>query len=554
MKWVWLACAWVVSWDLSAQTLYREVQGLTLEQREFLASYLEEVSTLLPLPLIASMPPLSLLFLPAEEAKGKTRYSSRSHQISLPIDFLLNPAFLKVKLVQETARAYDIENLRTPMERETFVACKKDATRCEGVSRLKHRKTSISDHLSYKHMTRNRKNLEDFPRVFVSFLLEPVKFRLQYPRLHKFLSAHFSYTPIEPALEGVSEKPSSLTQIPILDFPTYVKADFSPNKVEGIDFFLVAPGSASESRFGHVSLRFRMCTKELQSGESCEETDRDLDFVVAYTADLQREMGVNPIKGLLGQYNTMTSIVYLENALDMYVYLENRTMEAYPLKLTWEQQQALTWQVITDFWSFRGQYQFMSRNCSTEVRDILRSILGIHNFSTHRPIRPLGLKNLLIRHHLIDPEPEEVYDSARNMIAEDLRLALNRKPTKSEVDLLPTLDAAARLVWYRTHMEVGADVIDRINPDVAGRIDFMAWSNLEKEVQRTRRVRKQHQLVCQHAHALHEMAQHIDIKPEGEGIPSAYNVLMPTETPLPYQKEFDRFKAEEATVLSELGR
>ena len=554
MKWVCLACAWGISWTIGAQTLYQEAQGLTSEQKQFLAPYLEEVSTLLPPILTASMPSISLLFLSGEEPKRGLRYSPRSHQISLSINLLSDPILLKFALVQETARAYDMENLRTPLEQETFVACKKDATRCEGVSRVKHRRTSISDHLSYKHMTRNRKNLQDFSRVFASFLLEPEKFRLQYPRLHQFLSAHFSSSPTEKTFEEVRKKSSSLTQIPLLDFPTYVKGDFSPNKVDRIDFFLVAPGSASESRFGHVSLRFSMCAKELRPGERCEETDRDLDFVVAYTADLQRELGVNPIKGLLGQYKTMTSIVYLENALDMYVYLENRTMEAYPLKLTWEQQQALTWQVITDFWSFRGQYHIMSRNCSTEVRDILRSILGIHNFSTHRPIRPIGLKNLLIQHHLIDPEPEDIYDSARDMIAEGLRLALNRKPKKSEIDLLPTLEAGARIAWYRAHQDRGAEVVDRIEPDMTATIDCLAWSNLEKEVRRIRRIRKQHQLVCQHAHVLHELVQHIDITPEGEGIPSAYNVFMPTETPPPYQEELNKFKAEEATVLTELCR
>lgn len=459
-------------------------------------------------------------------------------------------------LLHETAHAYDFANVRTSKEQEEFAACAKDKSRCAAVKKFQHRRHSVSDHPIFQEIVheghtkaiaspdpyeRKHPEQEYFPVNFEFFLLQPAEFRMHRPRLYDFFSTYFDHNPMGGGVSVPLPQIGIMTKIPMLDFPTYTAADLAPDKVSRADFFLVASGVAGESRFGHVTLRFKMCKKSLQPDEVCPEEEQAQDLVVTYAADLRNETSINPFKGLMGKYFSATSITYLDTALENYVYLENRQLEAYPLKLTMEQKNNLVLQVLTDFWSFEGNYKFITKNCSTEARDVIKSALGIHGFSTKDPILPANLKARLVAKNLIEEKPVEIYRGSLTLIEEKLTIAMAGDKKKPYATKLIGLPPQRRVAWYKKHMK----------PDLKA-LDKLAWQHVEQEVGRTRQVQEIRRLSNTYAEEVRDLMSEIAILREGYGIPTAYRVVMPTKKPLPYRQEMDVFSAGEKAVYTAL--
>ncbi len=469
---------------------------------------------------------------------------------------------LLATVIHETAHAYDFSNIRTSAEQKEFAACASD-NRCDAVKKFKNRHLSVSDHPVFKKIVHDgltkalaspdpyeRKNsyIEYFAVNFEFWIMDPIEFNKHRPALAAFFREYFGYDPavgrgqMKKQREVPTEQMGIMTKIPLIHYPTFSEIDFAPNKVERADFFLIAAGSAGESRFGHVSFRFKMCKRSLQPGETCSAEDKAEDLVTTYAADLREATWVNPIKGLSGGYFSATSMVYLPTALDNYAYLESRTLEAYPLKLTLRQKEKLVLQVLTDFWSFEGRYKFISKNCSTEARDILKSILGVHHFASQYPIMPMKLKEVLIKENLIDPKPIHVYTSAVEKIEKRLELAMGTDKKKKYATKLIGLAPQSRMAWYKKHMKSDLKYLDK-----------MAWRHVEEEVSRARQVKETHRLGVKYSSDMRRLTKEVGIYREGYGIPSDFRVVIPDGAKLPYQEELAVFEAAEKAVHTALS-
>jgi len=463
-------------------------------------------------------------------------------------------------LLHETAHAYDFANIRTAREEKELALSLENPITKKEAKKFRDRNFTISDHPIFKKIIHKGKtkvnaspdsyelkstkyqcherHFEYFPINFEFYLLEPLEYRQHRPRLYEFFSEHFQHDPTHIHLDIPLTGAGILTKVPILEFPSYRDVDIAPDRVEGIDLLLISKGKAGESQFGHITLRLRLCSKSLTPGEACPETQRAKGVTVTYAADLSGDSFVNPIKGLFGYYPSAVSIAYFQSTLEGYIYHEQRQIASYPLKITHMQKQRLVFQILQDAWSYEGEYRFVTRNCSTEARDIIKSILEIHGFSSASPIMPSQLQKKLYQAGVIDKEPAKLYEPIHQLLDRRIQMAVGKgnKPPFTGKGVLK-LSPGDRLCWYRTYL------------DPKKKVRLLAWQLLEQEILRARIIEATHNFTAQYGKQLREIAEKIQVKRQGYGIPSSYTVKIPENASLPFEAELNSFIAEESLAL-----
>jgi len=440
--------------------------------------------------------------------------------------------------MQVKARSYDRANIRTSSEQEAYKEQK--ILGKKGLRKWVRRTHSLSDHPVFKKIIHKgslniegpffevpdrEKNEACFSYYFSLFVLEPSRLYSHYPRLYGFFSEYFEFDPVK------KEKGCSsivMTRVPLFDSKVHRDVNFSPETVQSIEFLLIGAGEGLESRFGHVALRF------------CMDSEEDSpDLVVTYTADLLQESRINPIKGLglLGSYPSMAELSRFQDVRDYYSYIENRGIESYPLELNEEQKKNLVWQVLSDIWIFRGKYSFLKRNCCTEVRDVVKSAVGMHPFFNSYPIRPVGVKNALLKTGLCLLEKRQKYESARASLRQSLSYVIKSR-VKEVSKQIEDLSAAERILWYRNVIKGPFSPIEQI-----------AWENVEVEVARIRLFMKRLRFSMAHRERFQQfLLEREIILEEGDGIPRSYEVRLPSEKDMPDDTEIKDFMNEEAAV------
>jgi len=175
---------------------------------------------------------------------------------------------------------------------------------------------------------------------------------------------------------------------------------FDLNKVYQVHYFFASEGEAMMSKWGHAMIRLVICAPHrVKVDKKCME-DVSHHLVVNYRANVN-DLKINNIKGIFGSYKSQIFYTTIKESINEYNKNELRDLISLPLKISKQEIKLLVNRLNEEYWSYAGSYKFFSRNCATEVADILK-LIDYKNLHTFNSSSPLGLYEELIDKELVD--------------------------------------------------------------------------------------------------------------------------------------------------------
>lgn len=298
------------------------------------------------------------------------------------------------------------------------------------------------------------------PREFLAssvehFLLDP-DWACRQPALYQFFSDYFHHTP--------AGHPSSDCAAPVIvhygEWPVIRSID--PARVYRIDYLLAAEGNNLISNFGHSMFRLVICAPARWSpftemrveatpyGPACLD-DEAFHLVVSFRANVD-DVVLDYWKGLTGAYVSRPFILPYPQIVEEYTSDQLRDITLYPLALTETQKQFFIERALEVFWSYSGDYRFISNNCAVESLQLLQSSLPFHGLQSVSALTPRGVLEKLVQTGLVDPASPAIttVNSERATLEKLYRIAypLNDFPVDSVDAYLSETKAAAREGWF----------------------------------------------------------------------------------------------------------
>lgn len=258
-------------------------------------------------------------------------------------------------------------------------------------------KNKMSQRLAHPSELENRK--EAFAYNIESFYFEP-DYNCRHPVAFEYISKNILNKNVPSYLASCSEK------LPILlsDSSSYIFENIDIKKIVAIDYLVAAPAPAVESRFGHSMLRIIFCDNtDSESILNCRKKIES-QIVVQFGASItDKQMSYLTGIGLFESYPSTIRFSTFLSMKQQYNDAEQRNLYSYPLLLDSNELQRALLQMVYLAWAYEGEYRFFSTNCSTEILDLLRSVLWNNdNLFRSNIHQPMELLNLLIRSSLID--------------------------------------------------------------------------------------------------------------------------------------------------------
>lgn len=165
---------------------------------------------------------------------------------------------------------------------------------------------------------------------------------------------------------------------------------FDKSRVYQIHYFFAGEGSAMMSRWGHAMFRYIVCAPERKVvGPECLE-DINHHIVLNYRANVM-ELTIDNIAGLTGKYPSQVLFSTMAELLHEYNVVELRDLTSLPLNISEDEKDYLMDILNEEFWAYAGSYKFFTKNCATELADVLNLVLKNYDEGRVSIISPLGL-------------------------------------------------------------------------------------------------------------------------------------------------------------------
>jgi hypothetical protein len=189
--------------------------------------------------------------------------------------------------------------------------------------------------------------------------------------------------------------------------------DINPRKVYQVHFLFASKGEEMSSRWGHAMLRFIVCAPTRKEvGPDCVK-DVNFHVVLSYRANVD-DVIVNNWDGLTGKYPSQTMFFSMPEMVDEYTRGQWRELISLPLKISEAQKDLIVQSALEHYWTYSGEYRFLSNNCATETDQLVRMVLPRnHPYQNTSAISPLGMYENLILRGLIDPHLVDDKEHAR---------------------------------------------------------------------------------------------------------------------------------------------
>ncbi|MEN0057577.1 MAG: DUF4105 domain-containing protein [Bdellovibrio sp.] len=211
---------------------------------------------------------------------------------------------------------------------------------------------------------------EAFGVNFEFFLLDP-EYKCKRPTAYAFLEKHFEFSPHK---DLRCEQANFVTTTIFNDVGAYYHSEIiDARRVYEVHYLLAGDGQDMSSRWGHSMLRLVICSPlRTKVGPECLE-DLAYHRVLSYRAGVT-DLALSPWKGLTGQYPSQIFIMPFLNVQEEYNKLELRELLSYPLSLSEKERTDLVQRAIEQYWSYRGEYYFISNNCASETKNLLAHV------------------------------------------------------------------------------------------------------------------------------------------------------------------------------------
>ncbi|MGE3608474.1 MAG: DUF4105 domain-containing protein [Bacteriovoracaceae bacterium] len=216
-----------------------------------------------------------------------------------------------------------------------------------------------------------RKNAKEFFAVNLEFFLLDEEFQCRKPFLYEVYAKHFETSPFSNS-KCSPEKRVYIYDMLGMDSKEAV-FDLNPERIYELHYLFAGEGKKAMSRFGHAMLRLVICKPGRERGPDCVK-DIAYHKVISFRA-LIGDDNISTWKGLTGGYNSSMPIYTLTQIIQEYTELELRNIYSFPLKIEREKIDLLTKLISERFWSYAGDYKFLSNNCADETANFLKALL-----------------------------------------------------------------------------------------------------------------------------------------------------------------------------------
>lgn len=191
-----------------------------------------------------------------------------------------------------------------------------------------------------------------------------------------------------------------------------------PRDILRVDYAIAGKGDGIASGFGHSLLRVIPCHRSNKSEKSIENCIKNTPrhLILSFAANID-DLVMSYSKGIFGGYNSNLSVTpYMEYVKKNYNGFELRDVEFYPLKFNDEQKTAFLQRVVEMFWSYAGDYKFVSNNCAVEAHNLIQSAIENEEVLKDKSITPYGVADFYDQIGLIDMNEKIVSVSDKKYI------------------------------------------------------------------------------------------------------------------------------------------
>ena len=144
-----------------------------------------------------------------------------------------------------------------------------------------------------------------------------------------------------------------------------------PQRVKSIHVLFAGEGENIMSRFGHLSFRLIVCPKDDARDAACESNLYE-HLVLGYRAHID-DFSISFLSGLFGGYRAHLYAHKFMDVYQEYAIGEFRELYSLPMKLSRAEINSMVRSLSDVHWSYAGNYEFLSNNCSSIAQKFLLS-------------------------------------------------------------------------------------------------------------------------------------------------------------------------------------
>lgn len=243
---------------------------------------------------------------------------------------------------------------------------------------------------------------EDSFKINYAFFLNDPEFKCRRPSFYAYFSRLTNETP---HANSTCKRNSLVTLIsestnganPI------VARNIDASRIYQIHYLFAGKGKQMMSRWGHAMYRIVLCAPGRAVGPDCLQ-DYSNHIVVSYRANVE-DMNIDYAKGMNGAYASQLFLMNMSEVVAEYTKGEFRDIISLPLKMDRGQIALFTDKLLENYWSYKGQYYFITNNCATEAMNLLRTAFPDNKkMQTVNIVTPLGLYDYLIKNKITDAD------------------------------------------------------------------------------------------------------------------------------------------------------
>lgn len=290
-------------------------------------------------------------------------------------------------LLHETAHLYDHNNFgRTEISGD------------KGFFKLSDWKKSLLFKNGSKNRSQKRsldpyefKSLDEHYAVNFEWFILDSEYKCKRPSYYRYFADHFKSSPYE----NVDCKINTLVRLD----DNKALINISPERVYRVDYLLASKGDEMMSGFGHSMYRLVVCAPFRKTASADCLKDKLYHVVLSYRANIT-DIKSNPIKGLVGKYDSVLYMLSFPKVMEEYNMMELRDLYSVPLNLSAEQKERFIHKTLETYWEYTGSYKFLSQNCASESNELLQGALNNHPIVNDSVVKPYSLLKLLEEHKL----------------------------------------------------------------------------------------------------------------------------------------------------------
>lgn len=243
------------------------------------------------------------------------------------------------------------------------------------------------------------------------FLLDP-NYQCMRPTLAKYFEETFNHQPFSKTECEVNREVTIINQSSSSN--PVIQENLSPDRLYQVQYLFASKGERMSSRWGHSLFKLVFCAPHREEvGPDCLY-DRAYHIVLSFRANVE-DIQVNYLDGLRGEYDSIMLIQPLIDVIDEYNKGEFRDLISLPINMTAKERKRFLDKALEIYWSYKGQYYFISNNCATEALNLMKMAMP-NNFDLQYAniVSPRALYRRFQRSGIFDGSVIEDLDEARD--------------------------------------------------------------------------------------------------------------------------------------------